>query len=90
MLRVLGPREFIVNRLNSELRVVVGADWDSVEHFELGDLKIGAGSDSLAGIVSSAFRKTERAPFLLLTARPAGDKPCVFSTTFLAFITHEN
>ncbi len=89
-LRVLGPREFIVNRLNSELRVVVGADWDSVEHFERGEPRIGAGSDSLAGTVSSAFRKTERALFLLLTARPTGDKPCVFSTTFLAFITHEN
>jgi len=34
------------------------------------------------GIVSPAFRKTLRAPYLKLVARPAG-RPCVFSTTFL-------
>lgn len=38
----------------------------------------------LAGTVSSAFRRTEFAPYLLLKARPAGDGPCVFKTTFLA------
>jgi hypothetical protein len=38
----------------------------------------------LAGIVSPAFRKTVWAPYLKLFARPHGDKPCVFQTTFLA------
>jgi hypothetical protein len=38
---------------------------------------------SLEGIVSPAFRKICRAPFLKLTAGPS-DKPCVFRTTFLA------
>ena len=38
----------------------------------------------LAGTVSPAFRKTVWAPYLKLVARPQGDKPCVFSTTFLA------
>jgi hypothetical protein len=36
------------------------------------------------GLVSPAFRKVVRAPYLKLTARPQGDKPCVFTTTFLA------
>ena len=36
------------------------------------------------GIVSPAFRKTVRAPYLKLVARPTGG-PCVFSTTFLAW-----
>jgi hypothetical protein len=38
----------------------------------------------LAGTVSPAFRKVVWAPYLKLVARPQGDKPCVFSTTFLA------
>ena len=38
----------------------------------------------LAGTVSPAFRKTVWAPYLKLVARPQGDNPCVFSTTFLA------
>jgi hypothetical protein len=38
----------------------------------------------LEGIVSPAFRKTVRAPYLKLVARPTGG-PCVFSTTFLAW-----
>jgi hypothetical protein len=65
--------------------VQVSADWAEV--FCVKDQSQIAKADPdapLAGTVSPAFRKTVWAPYLKLIARPRGDKPCVFTTTFLA------
>ena len=83
-LRMLDDREFAVCRQGESLTIRLSEDWDQVQLVELSDPP----SDSefpLAGNVSSSFRKTERAPYLLLTARPTRDKTCVFTTTFLAW-----
>lgn len=84
LVRRLSPREFLLNRQDCVLRVVVSEAWRGVEWVELGDQLEGrAAAPPLAGTVSSAFRKIERAPYLALTAEPTGDNSCVFSTTFL-------
>ena len=84
VVRCLSLREFLLQRQDREIRVVLGEGWQKVQLMELGDMTGAPDSaSSLAGIVSPAFRKTERAPFLLLTAVPKGDSSCVFTTTFL-------
>jgi hypothetical protein len=61
--------------------VEAGVEWAGVRLVETAEER---GDDApLAGTVSSSFRHTEFAPYLLLQARGEG-KPCVFDTTFLA------
>lgn len=81
----LGNRRFRVTRRSVSMEVQVSADW--AEAFCVTDQSQVAKADPdapLAGTVSPAFRKTVWAPYLKLVARPKGDKPCVFTTTFLA------
>jgi len=60
-----------------------GSRGRSPHHDETGTAREDARPTAYEGIVSPAFRKTMRAPFLKLIAKPSG-RPCVFSTTFLA------
>jgi len=81
----LGRRRYRVTRHGVTMEVQVSADWAEV--FCVTNPKQVAQADPgapLAGMVSPAFRKTVWAPYLKLVARPTGDKPCVFSTAFLA------
>lgn len=81
----LGSRLYRVARHGVSMEVQVSADWAEV--WCVTEQSQGAQADPdapLAGTVSPAFRKTVWAPYLKLVARPQGDKPCVFSTTFLA------
>ena len=85
----ISDRKFSVHRADVAVMIEVDENWAEVELVE--PVVPGeqyshalAPSESLEGIVSPAFRKLCRAPLLKLTARPEGDKPCVFSTTFLA------
>ena len=85
----LEKRKFLVHRADAAVIVEVDGNWADVELVESvaqGDQPVcePVTSESLEGIVSPAFRKICRAPYLKLVARPQGDKPCVFSTTFLA------
>ena len=68
--RELEERRFSVARAGAAITVQVGHNWAATA---LGQ-----------GIVSPAFRKACPAPFLELTARPSGDEPSDFRTTFLA------
>ena len=81
VVKQLGERRFILKRHGVEMEVQVSADWSDVVLVEMHSLT--AQPDNFEGIVSPAFRKTLRAPFLRLTARPTA-QPCVFSTRFLA------
>ena len=81
VVKKLGERRFIMKRHCVEMEVQVSAGWSDVELVEMDSLP--AQPDNFEGIVSPAFRKTLRAPFLRLTARPTA-QPCVFSTQFLA------
>lgn len=81
IVKQLGDRRFIVKRHGVGMEVQVSESWSDVELVELDALA--SPPDNFEGIVSPAFRKTLRAPFLKLTARPTG-QPCVFSTRFLA------
>jgi hypothetical protein len=81
----LGQRRFRVTRHSVSMEVQVSADWAEVWCVTEQSQVAKADPDApLAGTVSPAFRKTVWAPYLKLVARPQGDKPCVFSTTFLA------
>jgi hypothetical protein len=85
----ISDRKFSVHRADVAVVIEVGGNWAEVELVEPmqerdQDNLTSAASRSLAGIVSPAFRKTVWAPYLKLVARPRGDKPCVFTTTFLA------
>ncbi len=81
----LGSRRYRVTRHGVSMDVQVSADWAEVWCVTEQSQVAQADSDApLAGTVSPAFRKTVWAPYLKLVARPQGDKPCVFSTTFLA------
>ena len=60
-----------------------GSRGHSPHHDETETAREDARPTAYEGIVSPAFRKTLRAPFLKLVAKPSG-RPCVFSTTFLA------
>ncbi len=88
-LEQLTPRRFCVTRRGVAMDVEVSADWAEV--WAVSDRNDPAFMQAektdeerkFAGIVSPAFRKTEWAPYLKLVARP-GEKPCLFTTTFLA------
>ena len=87
--KCLDDRKFSVHRADVAVVIEVDGNWA-----EVGLIEPVQGSDpgrvttdlakSLEGIVSPAFRKTVWAPYLKLTACPQRDKPCVFTTTFLA------
>src|SRR6185437_1909586 len=78
-------RRFVVSRQNIEIEVRLSEDWTEVKLVEVpADREKLEPENSMAGLVSPAFRKTVFAPYLLLTAQPRRDKPCVFRTTFLA------
>ena len=81
----LGERRFRVLRHGVSMDIQVSADWAEVwcvmEQSQVTKVDPDA---PLAGTVSPAFRRTVWAPYLKLVARSQGDKPCVFSTTFLA------
>ena len=81
----MGQRRYRVTRHGVSMEVQVSPDWAEVwcvmEQIQVGKADPDA---PLAGTVSSAFRKTVWAPYLKLVARPQGDKPCSFSTSFLA------
>jgi hypothetical protein len=87
----LAERQFMVKRQATALIVQVSPAWADVTLVEPGDARQvphrvdqpELPEQRFAGIVSPAFRKVERAPFLKLTARP-GKEPCLFRTTFLA------
>lgn len=82
---LLGVRRYRVTRHGVAMEVQVSADWAEVWCVTEQSQVAQADPDApLAGMVSPAFRKTVWAPYLKLVARPQGDKPCVFSTTFLA------
>lgn len=84
-IEVLGERRFHVTRRGVSMEVEASADWAEVFCVTEPDQVAKADPDvPLAGTVSPAFRKLCWAPYLKLTARRAGDKPCVFRTTFLA------
>jgi hypothetical protein len=81
----LGQRRFRVTRHSVSMEVQVSPDWAEVWCVTEQSQVAKADPDApLAGTVSPAFRKVVWAPYLKLVARPQGDKPCVFSTTFLA------
>ena len=84
----ISQRSFSVHHAKAAVRIEVDENWSVVELFEPVAQEeqrrsTASPSGSLEGIVSPAFRQVCRAPFLKLTARP-GDKPCVFTTAFLA------
>lgn len=80
----LDMRRFRVTRHGVSIEVQVSPDWAEVFCVTQQSQVARADPESpLAGTVSPAFRKTVWAPYLKLVARPAGDKPCVFRTTFL-------
>jgi hypothetical protein len=82
---MLGDRRFRVTRRSISMEVQVSAEWAEVFCVTNPSQVAEADPDApLAGTVSPAFRKTVWAPYLKLVARPQGDKPCVFTTTFLA------
>jgi hypothetical protein len=88
----VSERKFSVHRGAVAMMAEVDQSWAKVELCEpVGYDREGvinsAPPGSLEGIVSPAFRKLCWAPYLKLTARPQGDKPCVFSTTFLASVS---
>lgn len=81
----LGSRRYRVTRHGVSMDVQVSGDWTEVWCVTEQSQVAQADPDApLAGTVSPAFRQTVWAPYLKLVARPRGDKPCVFSTTFLA------
>ena len=88
-LECLGERRYRVRRLGVAMEIEVSEDWAEV--FPVIERHCSAFASAatseveheFAGIVSPSFRKTEWAPFIKLVARP-GEKPCVFTTTFLA------
>jgi hypothetical protein len=98
--RRVHARRFLIGRQDTKMEIELSEGWTEVELVELDELERkdsasdpAVSSDGgvsspqehrLAGIVSPAFRKTVWAPYLKLSARPQGDKPCVFRTTFLA------
>ncbi|MBI1176040.1 hypothetical protein GC207_01225 [bacterium] len=84
VIKRVSDRAIIVRRRDAAVRVELSADWDEIVVVE--QASRGEKRESLAGLVSGTFRKTEWAPYLKLHARQKSDKPCVFSTTFLASV----
>ncbi len=93
----ISKHSFVLKRQDVEIGLEVSEDWAVVALVERqGDdveqsLLASAGTDELeresVGVVSSAFRKAEWAPYLKLIARPEPGQYCVFRTTFLASAT---
>lgn len=85
-----GERRFQICRDAESIGIEVGDEWSEVLLIEENDhdtrrrVAANALEAEHAGTVSSAFRKTEWAPFLKLMARPKPGGTCVFRTTFLA------
>jgi hypothetical protein len=85
VLQVLERGRFLISCVGAAMEVQVSPDWAEVWCVTEQSQVAKADPDApLAGTVSPAFRKVVWAPYLKLVARPQGDKPCVFSTTFLA------
>jgi hypothetical protein len=84
----LDKRKYQLNRAEASVVIEVDESWAEVQLVELAadeDQKpVSTDAGSLEGIVSPAFRKICRAPYLKLLARPEPGKPCVFRTSFLA------
>jgi hypothetical protein len=85
----LDTRRFSIRRADVSMVIDVNDNWSVVQLVEPvgakdSSLLTSPAADSFEGVVSPAFRKTVWAPYLKLVARPQGDKPCVFTTTFLA------
>jgi hypothetical protein len=84
----LPGRAFLVTRGASTLRIDVSKAWEAPEVFIPPLTGCTAGTSalegSLDGLVSPAFRKVCRAPYLQLTARPSPVQDSPFVTTFLA------
>jgi len=85
----LGERRFSVRRADVSIVIEVDQKWigaslaEPVTEEESRQRESPfSGSRNFGGSVSPAFRSLCFAPYLLLTA-PAGDKTCVFRTTFL-------
>jgi RNA:NAD 2'-phosphotransferase (TPT1/KptA family) len=84
----LDKRRFQIRRRHALLEVRVSDGWSAVE-LNVSQTKpsvtgaIAQTAEPLVGVVSPGFRTVCRAPYLLLSA-VAGDKPCLFKTTFLA------
>ena len=83
----ISDRKYSVHRADVALVIELGEDWTEVELGEpvgngVPSLPARSPADSLEGMVSPAFRKICWAPYLKLTARPQGNRPCVFSTAF--------
>jgi hypothetical protein len=79
----LTDRRFQLRREQACLECVLSEDWSMVQLVDSKPNNQTAGQGTFAGTVSPAFRQVDWAPYLRLQAVP-GDKPCVFSTSFLA------
>jgi hypothetical protein len=81
----VGECRYRVGRRGVTIEVQVSPDWAEVICVTSQAQVAQADAEfPLAGSVSPAFRQVTWAPYLKLVARPRGDKPCVFATTFLA------
>lgn len=79
----LTDRRFRLRREQVCLECVVSEDWSAVQLVDSKPTHETLPHETFAGTVSPAFRQIGWAPYLRLQAVP-GDKPCVFSTSFLA------
>jgi len=80
----LDDRRFLLKRRDAEIELRVGDGWWEVKLVEMdADRAAADASADFEGIVSPAFRKIVRAPYLKLIARPDGS-PGLFTTTFVA------
>src|SRR5262249_33147104 len=80
----ISSHQFSLHRADVSVMIDVDKRWDSIELVELPATPEGpspAGTDSLPGLVSPAFRRVVRAPYLKLTARPTGES-CFSPPTF--------
>lgn len=86
-IKKLGPGagSFVIKRFDEAMQIDVSGNWAEIILVETKEEQSKADPDNpLAGVVSSAFRKTEWAPYLKLIARPQPGESCVFRTTFVA------
>jgi hypothetical protein len=81
--RRLSRRRFRLCRGDVCVELVVSDNWVKVQLVAAKPADRGRGHGTLAGTVSPAFRQVDWGPYLRLRA-VTGDKPCVFSTSFLA------
>jgi len=81
----LNDRRFLIKRHDVEIEVQASEAWNEVKLVEIDEqarVAVPGDEASLEGVVSPSFRKTVRAPYLKLTARP-GEGRNDFHTTFL-------